>query len=245
VSAGLTDIRAAHMARAQQLAPEFIARLGWDAATLAAHRREALRRLVATAVARSPWHRKRLHQVDLDALDPEDLSALPVMTKAEVMADFDDVVTDERLRLADVEAYLARGDDGYLFDEYTPMTTGGSSGRRGVFVFDRDGLAYWWLSFFRRLLIDRQSDPALADGPVTVGRIRAGRAGRTTLRGVAVDVCGAQPLELTALTADLSARLARAGLASPQVIVHQVDRVTKTVHTGKIKRFVPLAGESR
>jgi phenylacetate-coenzyme A ligase PaaK-like adenylate-forming protein len=169
----LNELRAAHMARALELAPEFQARLSWDAATLAAHRRSALLELVATAVERSPWHRKRMHNADLDTLDPDDLRALPVMTKAELMADFDDIVTDDRLRLADVEARLARGDDGYLFDEYTAMATGGSTGQRGVFVFDRDGLAYWWLSFFRRLLIDRETDPALAGGPVTMAWVAA------------------------------------------------------------------------
>jgi phenylacetate-coenzyme A ligase PaaK-like adenylate-forming protein len=173
MSAGLTELRAAHMARAHELAPEFIARLGWDAATMATHRRTALRSLVATAVERSPWHRKRLHAVDPDALDPEDLRALPVMTKADLMAGFDDIVTDERLRLAEIEAHLAAGDGGYLFDEYTAMATGGSSGVRGLSVFDRDGLAAWWLSSFRRILRDRDVDPQLRGRSVTTAWVAA------------------------------------------------------------------------
>jgi hypothetical protein len=174
MTADRNDLRAAHMARAHELAPEFKARLSWDTQTLAAHRRAALRELMATAVARSPWHRKRLHHVDLDALDPEDLSALPVMTKAELMADFDDIVTDERLRLADIEAHLANAaDGGYLFGEYTAMATGGSTGRRAISVFDRDGLATWWLSAFRRMLIEIENDPALRGAPVTMGWVAA------------------------------------------------------------------------
>ena len=38
--------------------------------------------------------RERLRGVDVDAIEPDDLSALPVMTKAELMEHFDDVVTD-------------------------------------------------------------------------------------------------------------------------------------------------------
>ncbi|MGQ0466571.1 MAG: phenylacetate--CoA ligase family protein [Sporichthyaceae bacterium] len=157
--AELEQLRAAHMARAQELAPEFLSRLQWDTATLAEHRKRALRDLMATALDRSPWHRKRLKGIDLDALDPDDLTGLPVMTKAELMAEWDEIVTDDRLRLADVDAHLEHGDGGYLFDEYTALATGGSTGRRGVTVYDRDGFATLWLSGVRRLMIDRTSHP--------------------------------------------------------------------------------------
>src|SRR5258705_3294533 len=105
--AELEQLRAAHMARAQELAPEFLERLRWDAEQLAAHQRRALRALLTTAVDGSPWHRKRLKNVDVDALDPADLTGLPVMTKADLMSDWDEIVTDDRLRLADVDAHLA------------------------------------------------------------------------------------------------------------------------------------------
>jgi hypothetical protein len=80
--AELEQLRAAHMARAQELAPEFLGPLRWDADPLAAHQRRALRTLLATTVDRSPWHRKRLKNVDVDALDPADLTALRVTTKS-------------------------------------------------------------------------------------------------------------------------------------------------------------------
>ena len=172
--AELEQLRAAHMARAQELAPEFCGRLQWTPDQLAVHQRRALRAVLSTAVDRSPWHRKRLKGIDLDALDPADLTALPVMTKAELMADWDDIVTDDRLRLADVNEHLAdAGDRGYLFDEYTAMATGGSTGHRGVTVMDREGLAVFWLSMVRRFFIDRQTDPALREGPVTFGWVGA------------------------------------------------------------------------
>lgn len=172
--AELEQLRAAHMARAQELAPEFLSRLRWSREELAAHQRRALRALLTTAVDRSPWHRKRLKNVDVDALDPADLTALPVMTKADLMSDWDEIVTDDRLRLADVDAHLAdAADPGYLFDEYTALASGGSSGRRAVVVYDRDGFALCWLSAFRRALIDRQTDPELSTGAMAIAWVTA------------------------------------------------------------------------
>jgi phenylacetate-coenzyme A ligase PaaK-like adenylate-forming protein len=171
--AELEQLRAAHMARALEMAPEFCSRLRWTPQQLAGHQRRALRELLAVAVDRSPWHRKRLKGIDLGAVDPSDLTALPVMTKAELMADWDDIVTEGRLRLADVDAHLEHGDGGYLFDEYTAMATGGSTGQRGVIVYDRDGLATLWLSGARRLPIERHTTPAPCAGPLSIGYVMA------------------------------------------------------------------------
>ncbi len=81
---------------------------------------------------------ERLRGVDVDAIEPDDLTALPVMTKAELMEHFDDVVTDPRITLADAEAALARanGEPATLLDEILVLTSGGSSGPRGVFLLD-------------------------------------------------------------------------------------------------------------
>jgi phenylacetate-CoA ligase len=60
------------------------------------------------------------------------------MTKADVMAHWDEIVTDRRLTLADCNANIAaklKGTckDYYYLDEYQVIATGGSSGVRGVF----------------------------------------------------------------------------------------------------------------
>jgi hypothetical protein len=58
------------------------------------------------------------------------------MTKAEMMAGFDQVVTDPRLARGRVEAHLAAAqhEPRLLSGEYVCLATGGSSGLRGVFV---------------------------------------------------------------------------------------------------------------
>jgi phenylacetate-coenzyme A ligase PaaK-like adenylate-forming protein len=54
------------------------------------------------------------------------------------MERFDDLVTDRSIRLADAERYLATEDGTRLFrGRYVVMSTSGSTGRRGVFVFDQ------------------------------------------------------------------------------------------------------------
>ena len=57
-------LRRAHLARALDLAPGLIERLDWSADQIAAERNRQLRRLLAVAVERSPWHRKRLAGLD-------------------------------------------------------------------------------------------------------------------------------------------------------------------------------------
>ncbi|HWF33277.1 MAG TPA: hypothetical protein VG188_12045, partial [Solirubrobacteraceae bacterium] len=83
-------------------------RLVWGAHELAEHQRTRLRIVLAQAIEQSPFHAKRLGGLDPDGVEPSDLAGLPVMTKAEMMADFDEVVTDRRLRRAAVEEHLDR-----------------------------------------------------------------------------------------------------------------------------------------
>ena len=53
------------------------------------------------------------------------------MTKDDLMANFDEIVTDDRLRLDVVEDHLdSLTGDAYLFDRYHAVASGGSTGRR-------------------------------------------------------------------------------------------------------------------
>jgi phenylacetate-coenzyme A ligase PaaK-like adenylate-forming protein len=81
------------------------------------------------------------------------------MTKHDLMADFDRIVTDPRLTLSLVEDHMAsiRG-DAYLLGRYHAVASGGSSGRRGVFLYDWEGWRECHLGFWRHLL--RRPAPA-------------------------------------------------------------------------------------
>ena len=115
---------------------QYTQRLGWDAGQLAAHQRDRLRVLLAHAAEHSPFHARRLRGLDLERLELTDLARLPVMTKSQMMASFDDVVTDRRLSRRLVERHLAAPahEPGLLLDQYVCLASGGSSGLRGVFV---------------------------------------------------------------------------------------------------------------
>jgi putative adenylate-forming enzyme len=115
----------------------------WSAEQLRAHQRRRLLAIVRHAAAGSPYYRERFAGIELsDDLEP---AALPRLDKETMIEHFDDLVTDRRLTLAGVETHLAELErsgrpaaDPKLFSEYRAVASGGSSGRRGVFVYGRE-----------------------------------------------------------------------------------------------------------
>jgi phenylacetate-CoA ligase len=103
---------------------------------------------VRQAAAGSPFYRERF--AGLGPADPVELGQLPTVDKATVMDRFDDLVTDRRLTLAAVEAHLdGLAGDQLLGGRYRAMATGGSTGRKGVFVADRPEWRQYLAGFFR------------------------------------------------------------------------------------------------
>jgi phenylacetate-coenzyme A ligase PaaK-like adenylate-forming protein len=132
------------IARAARHAGAQAARERWPRERREALQRERLTALVAHAREHSPYYRDALA-----GYDPRvGAASLPVFDKATMMERFDDVVCDRRLRrdalLAHVETL--QGDELYL-GRYRATTTSGSSGRKGLFVFDRAGWA-WIVGLF-------------------------------------------------------------------------------------------------
>lgn len=169
----LAGLRARHTADALAMVPAMIDRLSWDTERMAAHRTAELRGLLRHAIDFSPWHRKRLAGVTPESFELSDLAELPAMTKADLAANFDEIVTDERVHLADVRAHLAAGSGDYLLESYIAVATGGSTGERAVVLHDWDGFAAVWVSFFRDLLRARRVQPELAGRQITVAFVTA------------------------------------------------------------------------
>ena len=134
--------------------PELIRRLSWVRAQIEDHQQEQLRSLLNHAVEHSPLHARRLRGVALASVHPRDLSALPVMTKAEMMGELDDVFTDRRLTRDAVEGSLAEAgaEPATPLGEYVALTSGGSSGQRGVFVLDQPAAVQLFGSLSRGLV---------------------------------------------------------------------------------------------
>jgi hypothetical protein len=90
---------------------ELLARDRWSLEELLAFQRERVRALIRHAVTHSPYYRESL---GADAAD-RSLAELPTLPKATMMAEFDRVVTDPRLRLAQLQAHLAGPDPSQSF----------------------------------------------------------------------------------------------------------------------------------
>jgi phenylacetate-coenzyme A ligase PaaK-like adenylate-forming protein len=155
-----------HAARLAQLLPEYVARIDWSPEQVRAEQLRALRQLLSDAVERSPWHRERLDGRDPMRLSADEVASLPPMTKDDLMENFDAIVTDRRVTRRVCEEHLERAAESpYLFDELTVVASGGSTGRRGVFVFGWDAWAICYASITRFQQRDWESDPALAHVP--------------------------------------------------------------------------------
>src|SRR5262245_18301838 len=78
---------------------ELVPRSTWTPEEPEAHRRDALAATLRNACEGSAWHRERLDGIDLATVTPDDLSQLPTMTKHDLIANWDAIVTDPRLSL--------------------------------------------------------------------------------------------------------------------------------------------------
>jgi len=116
-----------------------VRRLRWDAGRLAAERERRLRELLVYAADRSPFWRERLAGRDLTSFTESDLPSLPILTRAEMMEEFDRLVTVPGLTLARVEQHVDSLDgDRYLDDEYRAIVTSGYTGTAAFHVYGWD-----------------------------------------------------------------------------------------------------------
>jgi phenylacetate-CoA ligase len=110
----------------------------WSRERIERHSEERLRALVAHARAHSPFHAERMRDLDLNA--PGLLKRLPIMNKTSMMADLSRVLCDPRLRDVDLDAHLdGLSEDELLLARYRVLASGGTSGVRGLFVYDQAG----------------------------------------------------------------------------------------------------------
>jgi phenylacetate-CoA ligase len=109
---------------------------------LAVRQNARLAKLLAVAVQGSKIYRERLRGIQLDSAE---LSTLPSVSRCELMARFDDWVTDPQLKLAQLQLFIAdphRIGESYL-DKYLIWESSGTSHEPGVFVQDAQALAVY------------------------------------------------------------------------------------------------------
>jgi phenylacetate-coenzyme A ligase PaaK-like adenylate-forming protein len=112
----------------------------WTREQIKQHQEAELKKLREFAYKNSPFY-KKFHQ----GLENKSLSQLPILTKKELMASWDDVVTDRSLKLKDIESFLngVTGLEMYK-GKYFAFATGGTTGVKGITVFSKDEFLYFF-----------------------------------------------------------------------------------------------------
>lgn len=94
------------------------------------------RSLVRHANRHSPYYARivREHRIDIERCEP---AHFPVLTKAELMANFDDIAVDRRITRRAVMSFLEESPDATsrFLDKYRVINSSGSSGQVGYFVY--------------------------------------------------------------------------------------------------------------
>ena len=167
LAASYEETRRRHFSYMMELMPQYVARLQWPRAKIDTQQTQALQELLSHARDHSPWHRERLSNLDLDRFGPPDLARIPPMTKHDLMGHWDAIVADPRCTSAAAEAHLTKlTADAYFLDDLHVIASGGSSGVRGVFVYDWHGWAASWVGVFRGIIASLQATGRTPSGPL-------------------------------------------------------------------------------
>lgn len=152
------------------------ARLAWDvlraprggAAAIESRRRQRLDALVRFARARSRFYAERCAGLPSDPA----LDALPIVTKPEAMARFDDWVTDPGVTLAEVRRFIAdpaRVGERYR-ERYLVCRTSGVSGEPAILVLDEGAVFTYGTLEVVRLYLAWAREAGLARSTVRLAR---------------------------------------------------------------------------
>jgi phenylacetate-coenzyme A ligase PaaK-like adenylate-forming protein len=232
----------------------------WSPAQLASYGHERLLALLDHARTHSPFYRDRLAGM---RLGPDlELASLPPLDKATMLENFDELVTDRRLHLAELERHLAeaQGDPLHL-GEYRIMATGGTTGRRGLFAYSRSdwrevigGMLRWTTGFLGlapRLPRRRRIAAIAADTPLHM-TARMGASvdlgmhcvlrldARSPLDELARDLEAFRPETLIAYSSS-AAMLAEEQLAGRLRIAPQIVCTTSEVRTAEMEERIVAA----
>ena len=130
-------MRAAHLGAVRAGLEDHVVRLDWSCQQIEDYRNHRLRALLAYARERSPFHAQRLLGLDPATANVADLASLPMMTKQDAQQQWDAVVTAPDLDRARAERILVDQQwFSYTAGDEQIFSSGGSSGVRGVYVWD-------------------------------------------------------------------------------------------------------------
>jgi len=99
---------------------------------------QKFKKLIQFAAKHSDYYGELYQGIDLETCRIEDL---PIVTKKEMMGNFDHVVTDKRITLKETKAWLEeKRKPGKLYlRKYLPIVTSGSTGEKAIVVYCNAG----------------------------------------------------------------------------------------------------------
>lgn len=146
-------ISQAEIERLMKRMPEEIEISKLSRAQITALQERRLREMLVFAKNNSPWYAERFKHINADTFKLSDLAQIPIMSKNDLMDNWDTIVTDNRLKLVEVSKFMVEQTGCDLFYGYHIFGSGGSSGRRGIFVWDPEELSTMlagWLRYAYR-----------------------------------------------------------------------------------------------
>ena len=177
--------------------------------------------LLSHAAEHSPFHARRLRGLDPSRFELADLPRLPTMTKGQMMAAFDEVVTDRRLTRSLVERHLAASttEPALLFGRYVCLASGGSSGLRGVFAQALDEYTEFVASIVRQARTRMMASGGPPPEEMVIGII--GAASPVHSSGFGAAVAAGPPVRLIAVpvTRPLPEIVRRLNAAQPPALM--------------------------
>ncbi len=146
----------------QKLMPEHLERLSWTPEQLREYQTKALRGILTFAKENTPFYQEVLSSVDTGNFKIEDLSKLPPTDKTLHMERWDDFVAAPGITYEIAEKHLERVRSGKLEnpfynDRYLFIATGGSTGKRGLFIWDTEFLKETVCLTYRYLIDSEQN----------------------------------------------------------------------------------------
>lgn len=130
--------RTVHLRAVRAGLQEHVSRLDWPRGQIERYQTDRLRALLAYATDHSPFHARRLRGFDPSQATVADLAAVPVMTKHDAQQEWDAIVTAPGLSRVRAERILAEQQWFCYTGDLQIFSSGGSSGVRGVYVWDWD-----------------------------------------------------------------------------------------------------------
>ncbi|GJM15011.1 MAG: coenzyme F390 synthetase [Thermodesulfobacteriota bacterium] len=170
------EIMAGVWSDVQELMPEHVERLSWTKDQVREHQTKKFRELLKTAKEKTKYYSELLADVDIDNFTLEDLHILPPNDKTFHMDRWDDFVAAPGITYEVVENHLEKLrkgeiDDPFYNDEYLFVSTGGSTGKRGVFLWDMEFICQIICYTYRYILHDEIKNSY--EGPFKLATVEA------------------------------------------------------------------------